>query len=387
MRGRRRDGHGVPGDVPARHATYGSAGTGVLVYVMRGSAPPWTSAGCCDFTLQARDFYGTVVVEGNGQAGCGGASRDLAPRNRGDGSGPQPNVYGYPLAYLVFDPVEAVTDAPEPTANPLDPQETCAAHGQRAPGPRSTGSSTRAGTSSSTPSSWTGASWPSRSRPRATRRSYGYNPTYGQAAPPPGFPVGAGNTVVLVRKSFIVCVNYAADTGGGSSLPVGRPGPSGGSRKCSTTSRSLTARLRIMAAMPPPPSSTYKIGLVGTGIHLVHAIEALRAVPAVTIAIVADASDRSEGGKLAKSLQLQVVKNAMEVFKTEANIVLEVSGDERQYERLLSIKPPGVEVMSVRGARLLMDLLKKAEAAPGAGEGGALPPPAPPPTASTRSSP
>ena len=131
--------------------------------------------------------------------------------------------------------------------------------------------------------------------------------------------------------------------------------------------------------MPPPPGSTYKIGLVGTGIHLVHAIEALRAVPSVTIAIVADASDRSEGGKLAKSLQLPVVKNAMEVFKTEANIVLEVTGDERQYERLLSIKPPGVEVMSVRGARLLMDLLKKAEVAPGAGEGGgpAAPGPAP----------
>ena len=45
---------------------------------------------------------------------------------------------------------------------------------------------------------------------------YGYNPTYGNAAPPPGFPVGSGNTVVLVRKSFLVCVDYAADTGGGS---------------------------------------------------------------------------------------------------------------------------------------------------------------------------
>ena len=121
--------------------------------------------------------------------------------------------------------------------------------------------------------------------------------------------------------------------------------------------------------MPPPPSGAYKVGLVGTGIHLVQAIEALRAVPGVTIAIVADASDRSEGGKLAKSLHLQVVKNAMEVFKTEANLVLEVSGDERQYERLLSIKPPGVEVMSVRGARLLIDLLKKAEGVPGGGRG------------------
>ena len=113
--------------------------------------------------------------------------------------------------------------------------------------------------------------------------------------------------------------------------------------------------------MPAASGSTYKVGLVGTGIHLVQAIESLRAIPGVTIAIVADASDRSEGGKLAKSLQLSVVKNAMEVFKTEANFVLEVSGDERAYERLLSIKPPGVEVMSVRGARLFMELLKKAE--------------------------
>ena len=112
--------------------------------------------------------------------------------------------------------------------------------------------------------------------------------------------------------------------------------------------------------MPPaPPGSAYKVGLVGTGIHLVQAIESLRAIPGVTIAIVVDASDRSEGGKLAKSLQLPVVKNAMEVFKTDANFVLEVSGDERAYERLLSIKPPGVEVMSVRGARLFMDNLRK----------------------------
>jgi signal transduction histidine kinase/ActR/RegA family two-component response regulator len=120
--------------------------------------------------------------------------------------------------------------------------------------------------------------------------------------------------------------------------------------------------------MPPPSDSAHKVGLVGTGVHLVHAIEALRGVPGVTIAVVADASDRSEGGKLAKSLHLAVVKNAMEVFRTEANLVLEVSGDERQYERLLSIKPPGVEVMSVRGARLLIDLLRKAETAPGGGE-------------------
>jgi hypothetical protein len=123
-----------------------------------------------------------------------------------------------------------------------------------------------------------------------------------------------------------------------------------------------------MAAMPPPSGSTHKVGLVGTGIHLVQAIESLGGLPGVTIAVVADASDRSEGGKLAKSLHLPTVKNAMEVFRTEANLVLEVSGDERQYERLLSIKPPGVEVMSVRGARLLIELLKKGDGGSSRGE-------------------
>src|SRR5215470_7867568 len=124
--------------------------------------------------------------------------------------------------------------------------------------------------------------------------------------------------------------------------------------------------------MPAAPGNTYKLGLVGTGIHLVQAIESLRTMPGVTIAIVADASDRSEGGKLAKSLHLQTVKNAMEVFKTEANLVLEVSGDERQYERLLSIKPPGVEVMSVRGARLLIELLKRGASTGGEAGGAAV---------------
>jgi signal transduction histidine kinase/ActR/RegA family two-component response regulator len=123
--------------------------------------------------------------------------------------------------------------------------------------------------------------------------------------------------------------------------------------------------------MSAAPANAHKVGLVGTGIHLVHAIEALRTVPGITITIVADASDRSEGGKLAKSLHLQTVKNSMEVFKTDANLVLEVSGDERQYERLLSIKPPGVEVMSVRGARILIELLKRGEGAPAGGEGAA----------------
>src|SRR5262245_64117487 len=116
----------------------------------------------------------------------------------------------------------------------------------------------------------------------------------------------------------------------------------------------------------PSSDSTVKLGLVGTGGELVKAIEALKGLPAVEIAIVSDASDRSEGAKLANSLKLPLVKNSMEVFKSKATIVLEVNGDERQYERLLSIKPPGTEVVSVKGARLLISLLKQI----GSGGGG-----------------
>jgi len=114
-----------------------------------------------------------------------------------------------------------------------------------------------------------------------------------------------------------------------------------------------------MAVMAAPPDTAVRLGLVGTGKDLVRAIEALKSVPSVEIVVVSDASDRSDGGKLAKTLQLNLVKNAMEVFRTQANIILEVNGDERQYERLLSIKPPGVEVVSVRGARLLIDLFTR----------------------------
>src|SRR5919204_5825284 len=116
--------------------------------------------------------------------------------------------------------------------------------------------------------------------------------------------------------------------------------------------------------MAAPTATAVRLGLVGTGADLVKAIEALKGVSAIEIAVVADASDRSEGAKLATSLKLPLVKNAMEVFRSKANIVLELNGDERQYERLLSIKPPGTEVMSVRGARLLIGLLKNSGGAP-----------------------
>jgi Tfp pilus assembly protein PilX len=199
---------------PPPDASYGAPGAGVLVYVMRGTVAPWTSAGCCDFTLQANDFHGTVVIEGNGQPGCSGSNRDLVHRN-GVRIWTQPNVYGYPLAYLIFDPVEAVAAAPEPTANPLDPQETCADVGG-APGTAVHGIVYSGGNVEFNEAVVDGGVVAFQIQTQAGSSSYRYNPTYGQAAPPPGFAAGVGGPVVLVRKSFMVCADYAADTGGGS---------------------------------------------------------------------------------------------------------------------------------------------------------------------------
>jgi hypothetical protein len=156
-----------------------------------------------------------VVVEGNGQPGCSGASRDLV-HGGGGRIRTEPNVYGYPLAYLVFDPVEAVADAPEPTANPLDPQETCA-HVGGSPGTAVHGLVYSGGNVEFSEVVLDGGVVAFQIQTQGDLARYGYSPAYGQATPPAGFPVGAGGPVVLLRKSRTVCANYAADSGGGTS--------------------------------------------------------------------------------------------------------------------------------------------------------------------------
>jgi hypothetical protein len=202
------------GPTPPPDTNYGSAGAGILLYVMRGASPTYTSPQYGTFQLQNHDFYGTVVIEGDGQAGCSGGNRDLHHRN-GARIWTRQNVYGYPLAYLVFDPVAAVNNAPQPTANPLNQQNTCADMGS-ASGTEIHGIVYSGGNVEFNPVIVDGGVVGFQIQTQGSSSSYSYNPTYGNLTPPPGFPEGAGNTVVLVRKSFIVCVNYAADIGGGT---------------------------------------------------------------------------------------------------------------------------------------------------------------------------
>lgn len=176
-----------------------SATNGILAYVMRPR----------DWVIQSQTFYGTVVVEGNGSSGCGG-SRDVWHKN-GSNVTTAENTYGYPLAYLVFDPVSAIADAPRPRSNPFDPQTTCMDMGS-ASGTQIHGLIYSGGHVEFNPIVVDGGVIAFSIQTQGSTSTYTYNDTYGTAAPPPGFPVGSGNTVILVRKSFVVCGNYAADS-------------------------------------------------------------------------------------------------------------------------------------------------------------------------------
>jgi hypothetical protein len=175
------------------------------MYVMNGT-----------FSIERDDFHGVIVVEGD--SGAGGT--DIRHGNQARiwteqmaiMTNPAHNrpVYGYPLAYLLYDP-----ELPAPTAKPLDPQDSRANLGS-AGGAEIHGLVYSGGNVEFTPILLDGGVVAFQTQTLGPVSAFVYNPTYGNATPPPGFPEGSGNTVVLVRKSFIVCVNYAADTGGGS---------------------------------------------------------------------------------------------------------------------------------------------------------------------------
>jgi len=188
-------------DLPAN---LGAPGDGRNIYMMNS-----------EFTIQNRDLRGTVVVEGNGSGGCAGG-RDLWHKNGARIWTEQTNttngqqVYGYPLAYLIYDP-----ELPAPTANPLAQQDTCADMGSAA-GTEIHGLIYSGGNVELNPIVVDGGVIAFQIQTQGSSSTYGYNSTYGNAAPPAGFPTGSGNQVVISRKSFIVCTTYANDSAGGT---------------------------------------------------------------------------------------------------------------------------------------------------------------------------
>ena len=207
---------GATGMVFVGDTSFGNVGTsatdGRNAYVMRGAG----NTG--QVTIQSATFYGSLVVEGDGSANCNGSNRDMKLKNNGTMTTAQTNstnggvtVYGYPLTLLIYDP-----QLPAPTAaDPYAPQNTCADMGSS--NTLVNGLVYSGGHVEFNPISVNGGVVAYEIQTQGgAGASYSYNPTYGQATPPPGFPVGSGNTVVLVRKSFLACVDYAADSTGGS---------------------------------------------------------------------------------------------------------------------------------------------------------------------------
>ncbi|HEV8673906.1 MAG TPA: hypothetical protein VGX21_07665 [Methylomirabilota bacterium] len=174
-------------------------------------------------------FYGTFAVEGNEDTNCsdkdfqigGGATSELwaGPNSTPAGAGwvvppappaPQrPNLgwqYGYPLAALIYNP-----DLAAPTVIPTyAPQGTCADLGSS--NSQIHGMVFSGGHVEFNPLTFDGTvvAFEIQTQGAAV---YNYNTTYGNFTPPPGFPFGSGNQVVVIRKSFMVCVNYHDDTG------------------------------------------------------------------------------------------------------------------------------------------------------------------------------
>jgi hypothetical protein len=117
-------------------------------------------------------------------------------------------VYGYPLALLIYDPTQAA-----PTANPLAPQNTCADMGSS--NTLVNGMVYSGGHVVFNPISLNGTVVAFEIQTQGGNNALlTYNSTYGLAAPPPGFTGASAGGVVIIRKSFITCTSYNADSGG-----------------------------------------------------------------------------------------------------------------------------------------------------------------------------
>lgn len=190
------------------NANIGSQTRQVTVYAYNGTAI---------FGVN-KQFYGTFVVEGNEindpcsdkdfQIG-GGVTSQLwtGPNSDPPAAGwVATKQYGFPVAALIYNP-----DLPPPTIQPTyAPQGTCADLGSN--NSEVHGMVYSGGHVEFNPLSFDGTvvAFEIQTQGSAT---YNYNSWYGNNSPPPSFPYGSGNQVVVIRKSFVVCSNFADDSG------------------------------------------------------------------------------------------------------------------------------------------------------------------------------
>jgi Tfp pilus assembly protein PilX len=162
-----------------------------------------------------RRFFGTLVVEGNVTGGVvfqvgNGAATELwsGPNTTPAGAGWGPGrTYGYPLVAVIYNPT-----LPPPTISPTyAPQPHYADFGSA--NTQIHGIIYSGGHVQFNPLSFDGTvvAFEIQTQGSAT---YDYNTTYGNNTPPSGFPIGGGNQIAIIRKSFVVCADYNDDTTG-----------------------------------------------------------------------------------------------------------------------------------------------------------------------------
>jgi len=196
----------------------GSPGSGRNVYVLR-------SGNAGQVRVQGAVF-GTLVVEGNGVAGCSGPGRDVvvaspgslttvpvnvADQVNGASGGPRP-VYGYPLTLVIYDPT-----LPVPTVAPsYASQGTCTEVG--GPGVATVGLVYSSGSLRLLEVTARGGLVAFDVHTQGAI-DVSYDAGYGMAAPPPGFDLGPGSRVAILRKSVVHCADYRDESAGATPCP------------------------------------------------------------------------------------------------------------------------------------------------------------------------
>jgi len=184
-----------------RLAGLGAPGRGVTVYVLRQGG---------DGQVEVRNgtVRGTLVVEGNGvPAGGDGCSSANVDVRVGDDAllSAEPGAYGYPLALVLYDPVQAA-----PTVTPPAPQSVCASLGTTNTALQGAVYSAGQVRLGAVAMDGTVVAFQVRSEGTGGRLSYNPASTAGPT-PPPGFRGSPAARVITVWKTFAVCPSYRED--------------------------------------------------------------------------------------------------------------------------------------------------------------------------------
>jgi hypothetical protein len=191
------------------NADVGSPARQFTMYIFRRS---WSQG-------NNRQMYGTVAVEGPPnpggaivfQVGGGGASKLWTGPNTCPAQPPwvPSHQYGFPLVSVIYNP-----ELPTPTVTPTyAPQHHYADFGSA--NTEIHGMIFSGGHVQFNPLAVDGTIVAFEIQTQGSA-NYVYNSCYGVSTPPPGFPYGAGNQVVIIRKSFVVCANWRDDSPGAS---------------------------------------------------------------------------------------------------------------------------------------------------------------------------